>query len=92
MDGDATYVMPVAEPTIFYSGDCYIIQHRYPTKGREEQLFYAWLGKNSVMVRTANTSKIFFQLLHKLEFCAFYQLLCHLIFKLMGFAREQLIP
>lgn len=49
VDGDATYVMPVAEPTIFYSGDCYIIQHRYPTKGREEDLFYAWLGKNSVM-------------------------------------------
>lgn len=84
--------MPVSEPTIFYSGDCYIIQHRYPTKGREEHLFYAWLGKNSVMVRTAYSCKIFFQILHKLEFCVFLSSTMSFNFKLIGFAGELFIP
>lgn len=60
VDGDSTNEVPVAEPIIFYSGDCYIVQYRYPTKVRDENLFYAWLGKSSLLVRTTYTCKIIF--------------------------------
>ncbi|KAK6927086.1 Villin headpiece [Dillenia turbinata] len=49
VNGDELYPLPMARETMFYSGDCYIVQYIYPEDGREENLFYAWLGRDSVM-------------------------------------------
>ncbi|CAI9106955.1 OLC1v1006207C1 [Oldenlandia corymbosa var. corymbosa] len=48
VDGDNSNSLPLEEPMRFYSGDCYIIQYTYLHRGREENLFYAWLGQNSL--------------------------------------------
>ncbi|KAG9142016.1 hypothetical protein Leryth_009373 [Lithospermum erythrorhizon] len=32
-----------------YTGDCYILQYIYRDNGREESIFYAWLGKQSAI-------------------------------------------
>jgi hypothetical protein len=44
VDGDELTVLSVTEHTRLYSGDCYIVQYTFPGKGRDETLFYAWLG------------------------------------------------
>ncbi|KAK1299381.1 Villin-1 [Acorus calamus] len=40
-------LIPVAEQTKLYTGDCYILQYIYPVDEKEEHLIYAWLGSNS---------------------------------------------
>ncbi|KAK1271407.1 Villin-1 [Acorus gramineus] len=40
-------LIPVAEQTKLYIGDCYILQYIYPGDEKEEHLIYAWLGSNS---------------------------------------------
>ncbi|KAK7305383.1 hypothetical protein VNO77_43288 [Canavalia gladiata] len=47
VDGDELS-LSVTEPTKLYSGDCYIVQYTFPGNGRDEILFYAWLGSNCV--------------------------------------------
>ncbi|XVE59399.1 hypothetical protein DITRI_Ditri05aG0043600 [Diplodiscus trichospermus] len=42
-------LLPVSEQTKLYSGDCYIVQYTYPGNERDESLFYAWLGHESVL-------------------------------------------
>nr|XP_027110980.1 villin-1-like isoform X2 [Coffea arabica] len=49
VDSGNLNVVPVVEPMKFYSGDCYIVQYTYLSGGREENLFYAWLGQKSLM-------------------------------------------
>ncbi|XP_023732245.1 villin-1 [Lactuca sativa] len=39
--------VPVVEQRKLYSGDCYTVQYIYSTNGREERLFYIWLGNKS---------------------------------------------
>ncbi|OVA02671.1 Villin headpiece [Macleaya cordata] len=43
-------LVPVVEQAKLFSGDCYIVQYTYPGDGKDEDLFYAWLGHNSIMV------------------------------------------
>ncbi|XP_059290095.1 villin-1-like, partial [Lycium ferocissimum] len=50
IDGDNRKVIPVAEQTNLYSGECYVIQYTYLNNEWEENLFYSWLGRESVMV------------------------------------------
>ncbi|PNY10731.1 villin-1-like protein [Trifolium pratense] len=50
VDGDELTVLSVTEHTRLYSGDCYIVQYTFPGKGRDETLFYAWLGCKCVTV------------------------------------------
>lgn len=50
VNGDELFLLPVLEQTKLFSGDCYIVQFTYPGNDREENLFYAWLGRRSVMV------------------------------------------
>lgn len=52
MNGDELSLLPISEQTKFYSGDCYIVQFTYPGNDRDENLFFAWLGRRSVMVST----------------------------------------
>ncbi|KAJ1384205.1 Villin/Gelsolin [Sesbania bispinosa] len=49
VDGDELSLLSVTELTRLYSGDCYIVQYTFPGNGRDETLFYAWLGCRSVM-------------------------------------------
>ncbi|TKY47120.1 Villin-1 protein [Spatholobus suberectus] len=49
VDGDELSLLSVTELTKFYSGDCYIVQCTFPGNGRDETLFYAWLGSRCVM-------------------------------------------
>ncbi|KAA8549393.1 hypothetical protein F0562_001077 [Nyssa sinensis] len=53
-NGDELSLVPVAEQMKLFSGDCYIVQYIYPGNGREENLFYVWLGRRSVMEDRAN--------------------------------------
>ena len=39
--------VPVVEQRKLYSGDCYTVQYTYSANGREERLFYIWLGSKS---------------------------------------------
>ncbi|XP_024026712.1 villin-1 [Morus notabilis] len=48
VDGDEWSLVPVPEQKKLFSGDCYIVQYTYPSNGRDENLFYAWLGRDSV--------------------------------------------
>ncbi|KAL4558345.1 hypothetical protein LXL04_036544 [Taraxacum kok-saghyz] len=41
--------VPVVEQRKLYSGDCYTVQYIYSANGREERLFYIWLGDKSTM-------------------------------------------
>jgi hypothetical protein len=50
VDGDELTVLSVTEHTRLYSGDCYIVQYTFPGKGKDETLFYAWLGGKCVTV------------------------------------------
>ncbi|XP_017436371.1 villin-1 isoform X2 [Vigna angularis] len=49
VDGDELSLLSVTELTKLYSGDCYIVQYTFPGNGRDETLFYAWIGSKSVM-------------------------------------------
>ncbi|XP_059429966.1 villin-1 isoform X2 [Corylus avellana] len=49
VDGDELSLLPALEQTKLFSGDCYIVQFTYPGNDRDENLFYAWLGRRSVM-------------------------------------------
>ncbi|GJV50106.1 villin-1 isoform X1 [Tanacetum coccineum] len=40
-------LVPVGEQRKLYSGDCYAVQYIYSANGREERLFYIWLGNMS---------------------------------------------
>ncbi|KAL3007243.1 hypothetical protein AAZX31_08G323400 [Glycine max] len=48
VDGDELSLLSVTELTKLYSGDCYIVQYTFPGNGRDETLFYAWLGSKCV--------------------------------------------
>ncbi|CAK7331256.1 unnamed protein product [Dovyalis caffra] len=48
INGEELILIPVPEQTKFFSGDCYVVQYTYPGNGRDEHLFYAWLGRDSV--------------------------------------------
>ncbi|PON63017.1 Villin [Parasponia andersonii] len=49
VDGDELSLLPVPEQKKLFSGDCYIVQYTYPGNGKDENLFYAWLGHESVL-------------------------------------------
>ncbi|XP_062085157.1 villin-1 [Humulus lupulus] len=49
VDGDELSLVPIPEQKKLFSGDCYIVQYVYPGNGREENLFYAWLGRESIL-------------------------------------------
>ncbi|XP_050367223.1 villin-1 isoform X2 [Argentina anserina] len=49
VDGDKLSLVPASEQKKLFSGDCYILQYTYLGNGRDENLFYAWLGGGSVM-------------------------------------------
>ncbi|XVF19874.1 hypothetical protein REPUB_Repub11eG0148600 [Reevesia pubescens] len=49
VNGHELSLIPVSEQTKLYSGDCYIVQYTYPGNERDESLFYAWLGRGSVL-------------------------------------------
>uniref|UniRef100_A0A5B7BTK7 Putative villin-1 isoform X1 n=1 Tax=Davidia involucrata TaxID=16924 RepID=A0A5B7BTK7_DAVIN len=49
VNGDELSLVPLAEQTKIFRGDCYIVQYIYPGNGREENLFFVWLGRKSVM-------------------------------------------
>lgn len=50
VNGDELSILPVLEQTKLFSGDCYIVQFTYAGDDRDENLFYAWLGRRSVNV------------------------------------------
>ncbi|XP_058759875.1 villin-1-like [Vicia villosa] len=59
VDGDELSLLPVTEHTRLYSGDCYIVQYTFPGNGRDETLFYAWIGSRCIMEdKTAAISHI----------------------------------
>ncbi|XP_019167794.1 PREDICTED: villin-1 [Ipomoea nil] len=41
-------LIPSVEQSKLYNGDCYVIQYTFHNNGREENLFYTWLGRQSV--------------------------------------------
>ncbi|XP_010256568.1 PREDICTED: villin-1 isoform X2 [Nelumbo nucifera] len=49
VNGNEVSIVPVVEQHKLFSGDCYIVQYTYPGNEKDEHLFYAWLGCNSMM-------------------------------------------
>lgn len=56
VDGDELCLVPDTEQKKLFGGDCYVVQYMYSDNGREENLFYAWLGRQSVQVCIILTS------------------------------------
>lgn len=50
VDGDELILVPAQEQIKLFSGDCYVVQYTYAGDGRDENLFYAWLGRASALV------------------------------------------
>lgn len=50
VNGEGKELLPPAEQSKFYSGDCYIFQYSYPGDEKEEYLIGTWFGKQSVEV------------------------------------------
>lgn len=48
VNGEGKELLPPAEQSKFYSGDCYIFQYSYPGDEKEEYLIGTWFGKQSV--------------------------------------------
>lgn len=42
-------LVPVEEQCKLFGGDCYIVQYKYPGGERDEYLFYAWIGRDSIV-------------------------------------------
>ncbi|WCJ29222.1 villin-like 1 [Euphorbia peplus] len=49
VSGDDLIAVSAVEQTKLFSGDCYIIQYTYVADGRKGNLFYAWIGRESVL-------------------------------------------
>ncbi|KAG8660147.1 hypothetical protein MANES_02G120200v8 [Manihot esculenta] len=49
VDGDELILVPAQEQIKLFSGDCYVVQYTYAGDGRDENLFYAWLGRASAL-------------------------------------------
>lgn len=58
INGEQPTLIPDPEQTKLFSGDCYIVQYTYPGNGRDEHLFYAWLGRDSVLVSVENYDRL----------------------------------
>ncbi|WRX35029.1 Villin headpiece - like 4 [Theobroma cacao] len=48
VNGQEKVLLPAADQSKFYSGDCYIFQYSYPGEDKEEYLIGTWFGKQSV--------------------------------------------
>ncbi|KAK9124474.1 hypothetical protein Sjap_014076 [Stephania japonica] len=48
VNGNEVLLLPVAEQNKLFSADCYIVHYRYLNEDKDEHLFYAWLGSNSI--------------------------------------------
>ncbi|KAL4343038.1 hypothetical protein HN51_061362 [Arachis hypogaea] len=92
VDGDELSLLSVAELTRLYSGDSYIVQYTFPGNGRDETLFYAWLGCKSVtedktaaishmniMADSARTNPVVAQIHESKEPVQFFSILQRLI-------------
>jgi gelsolin len=44
-------LLPSADQSKFYTGDCYIFQYMYPGDDKEECLIGSWFGKKSIEVK-----------------------------------------
>ncbi|XP_077238711.1 villin-like 1 [Tasmannia lanceolata] len=42
-------LVPVTEQGKLFTGDCYVVQYTYPGDGKDEHLFYAWMGRHSIV-------------------------------------------
>ncbi|XP_015873827.3 villin-1 [Ziziphus jujuba] len=49
VDDNELSLIPGPEQKKLFSSDCYILQYTYPSDERDENLFYAWIGRGSVM-------------------------------------------
>lgn len=67
VDGNELSLIPVPEQKKLFSSDCYIVQYTYPCNGRDENLFYAWLGRGSVMVSMVYPARYYVFCLLKLK-------------------------
>lgn len=50
INGQEKTLIPSAEQSKFYSGDCYIFHYSYPGEDKEENLIGTWFGKQSIQV------------------------------------------
>lgn len=57
INGQEKTLIPSAEQSKFYSGDCYIFQYSYPGEDKEEILIGTWFGKQSVEVNVSRQLK-----------------------------------
>ncbi|KAG0475110.1 hypothetical protein HPP92_014796 [Vanilla planifolia] len=62
-------VTPIAavEQTVLYSGECYIIKYTFSAIGKDNNLFYAWLGCNSTLEDRVDAISLMTRITHSIK-------------------------
>ncbi|XP_044471123.1 villin-4-like isoform X1 [Mangifera indica] len=68
VNGQEKVLLPAADQSKFYSGDCFIFQYSYPGEDNEEYLIGAWFGKQSVEEDRATANSLASKMVESMKF------------------------
>ncbi|XP_027332141.1 villin-4-like isoform X1 [Abrus precatorius] len=68
VNGQEKILLPAADQSKFYSGDCYIFQYSYPGDDKEEYLVGTWIGKTSVEEERASGLSLASKMVESMKF------------------------
>ncbi|GKV20554.1 hypothetical protein SLEP1_g30655 [Rubroshorea leprosula] len=68
VNGQEKILLPAADQSKFYSGDCYIFQYAYPGEEKEEYLIGTWFGKQSIEEERASAISLASKMVESLKF------------------------
>ncbi|XP_021277683.1 villin-4 isoform X1 [Herrania umbratica] len=70
VNGQEKVLLPAADQSKFYSGDCYIFQYSYPGEDKEEYLIGTWFGKQSVEEERVSAVSLASKMVESMKFLA----------------------
>ncbi|OMO79453.1 Villin headpiece [Corchorus olitorius] len=70
VNGQEKVLLPAADQSKFYSGDCYIFQYSYPGEDKEEHLIGTWFGKQSVEEERVSAVSLASKMIESMKFLA----------------------
>ncbi|GLT28606.1 hypothetical protein SLA2020_035260 [Shorea laevis] len=68
VNGQEKILLPAADQSKFYTGDCYIFQYAYPGEEKEEYLIGTWFGKQSIEEERASAISLASKMVESLKF------------------------
>ncbi|KAJ4709284.1 villin 4 [Melia azedarach] len=68
VNGQEKVLLPAADQTKLYSGDCYIFQYSYPGEDKEEYLIGTWFGKQSAEEERASAVSLASKMVESMKF------------------------